>query len=126
MVGPNGQKKEGFTVSSSSFQEGKPMPARFAMRAVDGGQNISPALSWKNAPAGTKSMAVTCIDIHPVAHKWVHWMVINIPVGCTGFPEGASPGKLPRGSKELDNSYGENGYGGPQPPKGSGVHNYMS
>lgn len=125
MVSMNGQEKEVFTVSSSSFQAGKPIPAKFAMRAVEGGQNISPALSWENAPAGTKSIAVSCIDIHPVAHKWVHWMVINIPVACTGFPEGASSGKMPKGSKELDNSYGKNGYGGPQPPKGSGIHNYI-
>jgi hypothetical protein len=31
---------------------------------------------------------------------------------------------MPQGSKELDNSFGWNGYGGPQPPKGSGPHKY--
>ena len=121
----SGQEKEGFTISTSSFQEAKAIPAKFATKAVDGGQNVSPELSWKNAPAGTKAIAVTCIDIHPIAHKWVHWMVINIPAESTGLPEGASPGKMPENSKELNNSFGSKGYGGPQPPKGSGNHTYI-
>jgi hypothetical protein len=125
MVNLFGREKEGFTVSSSSFQEGRAIPAKFAMKAVEGGQNISPELSWKNVPAGTKSIAVTCIDTNPVAHKWVHWIVINITADTTGISEGASPGKMPINSKELKNSYGSEGYGGPQPPKGTGIHNYI-
>ena len=34
--------------------------------------------------------------------------------------------RLPLGSKELLNSYGELGYGGPAPPKGSGMHPYVA
>jgi hypothetical protein len=120
-----GSEKEAFTVSSSSFQAGKSIPAKFAMKAVEGGQNISPELSWKNVPAGTKSIAVTCIDTNPVAHNWVHWIVINIPADITGISEGASPGKMPIASKELKNSYVSEGYGGPQPPRGTGIHNYV-
>lgn len=125
MVNLFGESKESFNVSSSSFQDGKAIPVKFAMDGVDGGQNISPQLSWKNVPPGTKSIAVACIDIHPVAHKWIHWIVINIPADCTGLTEGASPDKMPPNSKELKNSFGDNGYGGPQPPKGSGVHSYI-
>ena len=125
MLSLSGQEKEAFSVSSSSLQSGKEIAARFALKTVSGGQNISPGLSWKNLPAGTKSIAVTCIDIHPLAHKWVHWMVINIPAESTGLPEGSSPGKMPENSKELNNSFGSKGYGGPQPPKGSGNHTYI-
>ncbi len=32
---------------------------------------------------------------------------------------------MPQGSIELKNSFGEIGYGGPQPPKGSGDHPYV-
>lgn len=32
---------------------------------------------------------------------------------------------MPAGSKELYNSYGSLGYGGPEPPKGSGPHPYV-
>ncbi len=120
-----GQDKEGFTVSSSSFQNSKAIPAKLAMKAVEGGQNQSPELSWKNAPQGTKAFAITCIDIHPIAQKWVHWIAIDIPAETLNLPEGASPSKMPKGAIELKNSFGGKGYGGPQPPKGSGVHNYI-
>jgi phosphatidylethanolamine-binding protein (PEBP) family uncharacterized protein len=33
---------------------------------------------------------------------------------------------MPEGSMELYNSYGELGYGGPEPPKGSGRHPYIA
>jgi Raf kinase inhibitor-like YbhB/YbcL family protein len=39
--------------------------------------------------------------------------------------EGASRKKMPRGSVELKNSWGDIGYGGPQPPKGTGDHPYV-
>ncbi len=120
-----GQEKSNLSVSSTSFQDGRGLAAKFAMKAVDGGQNTSPQLSWKDAPQGTKVFAVTCIDIHPIAQKWVHWIVINIPAGTTELSEGASPSKIPAGAKELENSFRNNGYGGPQPPKGSGVHKYV-
>ena len=32
---------------------------------------------------------------------------------------------MPAGVKELYNTYGEPGYGGPEPPKGSGPHPYV-
>jgi len=32
---------------------------------------------------------------------------------------------MPRGSVELKNSFGDIGYGGPQPPSGTGDHPYV-
>jgi phosphatidylethanolamine-binding protein (PEBP) family uncharacterized protein len=32
---------------------------------------------------------------------------------------------MPEGTIELPNSYGETGYGGPMPPRGSGPHEYV-
>jgi hypothetical protein len=65
------------------------------------------------------------VDIHPIAQSWVHWLVINIPLQVTSLEEGASRSRMPAGSKELVNSFGEIGYGGPQPPKGTGDHPYV-
>jgi hypothetical protein len=65
------------------------------------------------------------VDPHPVAQNWVHWLVINIPVNATSIDEGASGKKMPPGSVELKNSFGDIGYGGPQPPKGTGDHPYV-
>jgi Raf kinase inhibitor-like YbhB/YbcL family protein len=62
-----------------------------------------------------------------VAKNWVHWFLIDIPFRERRLSEGASRShQLPSGAKELMNSYGELGYGGPAPPKGSGVHPYVT
>ena len=53
-------------------------------------------------------------------------MVINIPARVTVLEEGASTKKMPPGSVELKNSFGDIGYGGPQPPKGTGDHPYVT
>jgi hypothetical protein len=51
--------------------------------------------------------------------------VINIPKEAASIEEGASKKKMPAGSLELKNSFGDIGYGGPQPPKGTGDHPYV-
>ncbi|OGV52851.1 MAG: hypothetical protein A2X49_09370 [Lentisphaerae bacterium GWF2_52_8] len=95
------------------------------MKKITGGENVSPALSWNNAPAGTKSFALTCVDVHPVARNWVHWMVTGIPASGSSLGEGASGAEMPKASVELKNSFGFAGWGGPQPPPGSGKHKYV-
>lgn len=111
-------------ISSSAFENGKSIPTKYAHPGVMGGKNISLPLSWSDAPAGTQSFALSIVDPHPVARNWIHWFAVNIPGHVASLPEGASGGHMPAGSKELYNSYGELGYGGPEPPKGSGVHPY--
>ena len=118
-------KTDIFTVKSKAFENGKVIPTKYATTSVTGGKNVSIPLSWENAPTGTKSFALTIVDLHPIANNWVHWMVINIPSNTFSIEEGASTtDKMLKGSKELDNTFGWNGYGGPQPPKGSGPHKY--
>ena len=109
---------------STAFQDGKLIPTRNAHRGVTGGQNISFQLDWSDPPPTVQSFALSIIDLHPVAKNWGHWFVVNIPKNITSFAEGASGKNMPSGSKELYNSFGEIGYGGPQPPKGSGPHPY--
>ncbi len=116
---------EPFALASSAFADGKTIPTKYANVGVSGGKNISPPLTWTLPPAGTKSFALACIDRHPIARNWVHWLVLNIPKTATSLAEGASRTKnLPTGSKELNNSFGSLGWGGPQPPPGSGSHKY--
>ena len=111
-------------LGSPAFKNGAAIPARCA-RPAAGGQNVSIPLKWSGAPPGTKSFALSIVDHNPVARMWVHWMVINIPAGRPSLSEGASGRDMPPGSVELANSFGEAGYGGPQPPEGSGPHAYV-
>jgi Raf kinase inhibitor-like YbhB/YbcL family protein len=111
-------------ITSAAFQDGGKIPVIYTMPGV-GGQNVSLPLSWTDPPAGTKSFALSIVDPHPVANNWVHWLVVDLPPSVTALPEGASGHKMPQGAVELLNSYGKSGYGGPQPPKGTGDHPYV-
>jgi Raf kinase inhibitor-like YbhB/YbcL family protein len=111
-------------ISSRSFVTGEPIAARFAMRAIPGGRNLSPQVSVHDVPKGTKSLALTVIDRHRVAKNWIHWLVINIPPSTVEIEDGSSMKSMPAGSVELINTFDFKGYGGPQPPKGSGEHQY--
>ena len=111
-------------ITSSAFKDGEKIPLKYVMPGA-GGQNVSVPLSWANAPAGTKSFALSVVDPHPVANNWVHWLVIDIPAGTTSLVAGASGPGMPAGAQELQNSFGKTGYGGPQPPPGSGDHPYV-
>ena len=111
-------------IISSAFVDGGRVPDQNVMKAI-GGMNLSLPFQWENAPAGTKSFALSIVDPHPVAKNWVHWLVVNIPAGITELKEGASMKNMPAGSRELENSFGDVGYGGPQPPRGTGDHPYV-
>lgn len=114
------------TLASSAYEEGKPIPTKYAYGGVTGGRNISVPFAWRGAPAEAKSFALSIVDPHPVAKNWIHWLVINIPPNTAAVPEDASGKRMPEGSLELYNSYGTLGYGGPEPPKGSGRHPYVA
>ncbi len=111
-------------ISSKAFKEMERIPDRHVMPAA-GGENVSIPLAWTDPPKGTGSFAVTIVDPHPIANDWIHWMVINIPPHVRSLDEGASGHSMPSGAVELMNSFGKRGYGGPQPPKGTGEHPYV-
>jgi Raf kinase inhibitor-like YbhB/YbcL family protein len=115
---------ETMEISSTAFKDGERIPIQYVMPGA-GGKNISIPLVWKNVPTGTKSFCLSIVDPHPVAQNWVHWLVINIPPQVTSIEDGASKKKMPKGSVELKSSFGDVGYGGPQPPKGTGDHPYV-
>jgi Raf kinase inhibitor-like YbhB/YbcL family protein len=111
-------------LTSSAFPDKGKIPQQYVMPGA-GGKNISLPLSWSGAPAGTKSFALSVVDPHPVARNWVHWLLINLPAETTSLAEGASGKKMPAGAVELKSSFGDLGYGGPQPPRGTGDHPYV-
>lgn len=112
-----------FELTSSAFENNGRIDDKYTKSNV----NTSIPLSWRDAPKGTESFAVFMVDLHPVANNWVHWIVVDIPSNAVLIEEGASgTEKLPKGSRELNNSFSSKGYGGPQPPKGSGDHEYKT
>jgi Raf kinase inhibitor-like YbhB/YbcL family protein len=124
----------GFSIDSPELKNG-----RFEMKHIANGfgctgGNISPAITWRNAPAGTQSFALVMHD--PDAPTSVggftHWVVMNIPASATGLPQGAGNGKLPAPALGASNGFdntgvtGVNGnYGGPCPPEGDKPHRYV-
>ena len=98
---------------SSAFGDRQPIPPKYAKK----GENVSPPLSWENAPQGTKSFALSVVDKLSFTRYYVHWLVCDIGADVTSLKEGASgDAQMPAGSKELK------AYVGPFPP--SGTHNY--
>ena len=50
-------------IHSDSFEHRQPIPAEFALGAPGGfGGNRNPHLAWDDAPAGTRSFALLCVD----------------------------------------------------------------
>lgn len=112
-------------VESPAYTDLSKMPARFATIQVGGGRGVSVPLEWGDEPAGTRSFLIEMVDHHPVARGWVHWLVADVPGSVHAIGEGASgTPAMPQGALELPNTGGRIGYGGMQPPIGSGVHDY--
>lgn len=93
------------------------------------GENISPQLSWENAPEGTKSFAVTMYDPDaPTGSGFWHWVVFDIPASVTELKSDAgnlSKNLAPAGCIQSKTDFGQTGYGGPCPPEGHGFHQYI-
>jgi Raf kinase inhibitor-like YbhB/YbcL family protein len=100
-----------FTLSSPAFENNTNIPSKFTCDA--GMQNPSPALSWKDAPAGTKSFALIMHDPDaPLAGGFTHWVLFDIPAATTSLPEGFQPGSV---GISGNSGFRRAGYGGPCP-----------
>jgi hypothetical protein len=132
-----------FTLTSAAFVESAVIPTRH----TGDGENLSPPLQWRGAPAGTQSFALVMVDpdvpwgetvavygempppgTQP-ADFFIHWIVTGIPASTTSLADGASPGNMPAGTLEPANSFAlfggaANQYGGPAPPPGTKAHAY--
>lgn len=107
-----------FSLSSPAFNNNANIPAKYTCDA--GAQNPSPALSWTDAPAGTKSFVLIMHDPDaPMAGGFTHWVLFDIPATTNQLPEGFQPGSV---GVSGNSGFRRAGYGGPCPP--SGVHHY--
>jgi Raf kinase inhibitor-like YbhB/YbcL family protein len=124
-----------FTISSPDLKSGE-FANKHVLNGFDcKGENISPALEWRNLPAGTKSLALQVYDPDaPTGSGFWHWAVYNIPPTATGLPQGAGnpASRLPAGAFGGNTDFldtgatgGNGNYGGPCPPVGDKPHRYI-
>jgi Raf kinase inhibitor-like YbhB/YbcL family protein len=108
-------------IFSSAFTHGDRIPQQFTCE----GQDISPELSWSDAPKAAKSLVLIVHDPDaPRVNGFVHWLVYNIPPTVNHLRENA--GKNASAEQigvQGRNDAGKTGYMGPCPPSGS--HRYF-
>ena len=106
-------------IHSDSFANGNPIPAEYAMGQPDGfAGNRNPHLAWDEAPAGTRSFALLCIDpdaptgpetvgrddleipVEQPRADFIHWAMIDIASDVRSIEAGScSDGITPKGKR---------------------------
>ena len=111
------------TLATAAFPDGGVIPDRY----TQAGEQVSPALTWTNVPAGTVSFVLNMRDPDVARNKTsedqVHWVLWNIPGTATGLPEGVPKGPvLADGSQQISASGPV--YRGPGAPATGPRHHY--
>jgi Raf kinase inhibitor-like YbhB/YbcL family protein len=102
-------------LKSRDFEHNSNIPSEFTCD----GRDVSPQLSWEDAPDEAKSFALSITDPDAPMGTWIHWLVYDIPKGVRSIDKGS----VPAGAKQAENDWGRREYGGPCPP--SGTHRYF-
>ena len=109
-------------LSSQNMTDGQPLAEEFAFGRIDPASHVAladnrnPHLAWDDAPAGTQSFVITCIDPDVPTKpddvnqegrqvpadlprtEFVHWLIADIPADVMEIAAGAcSDGVTPRG-----------------------------
>ena len=117
-----------FELKSPDIQPGRPLAEAQVFEGFGcHGGNLSPALSWDKAPAGTRSFALTVYDPDaPTGSGWWHWVVYNLPATTQALARGIGKGaELPSGALSGRTDFGGSGFGGACPPVGDKPHRYI-
>ena len=110
-----------FTLTSSAFTEGAPIPAKHTCDGAD----VSPPLAWSGAPSGAAAFALIMDDPDAPAGTWVHWVLYDLPARSSALAENvAKTEALKDGAVQGRNDFPRTGYGGPCPPPGK-PHRYF-
>src|SRR5437764_109380 len=100
-------------LTSASFEQGTEIPVLY----TSDGDNISPELSWRDAPAQTKTFVLIMHDPDaPRPGGFTHWVVYNIPPETGHIDEGVPDTERVSGlGMQGKNDGGKIGYIGPAP-----------
>jgi Raf kinase inhibitor-like YbhB/YbcL family protein len=109
------------SLTSPAFADGANIPSKFT---CDAGQTSpSPALGWKDAPAGTKSFVLILHDPDvPMPGGFTHWVLFDVPATTMELPEGFQPGSV---GVSGNTGMRRQGYMGPCPPTGAHHYHFM-
>jgi len=110
-------------LTTTAFPDGGVIPDKY----TQAGEQVSPALTWTNVPAGTVSFVLNMRDPDVARNKGsedqVHWLVRGIPGTAKGLTEGQPKGPtLPDGSQQI--SATGQVYRGPGAPAAGPRHHY--
>jgi Raf kinase inhibitor-like YbhB/YbcL family protein len=115
-----GGRAMSFALKTTAFTDGGAIPKKYTCDGAD----VSPALNWNDAPAGTQSFALIADDPDAPVGTWTHWIIWNIPAKTTALSEAmAKVGESGDGARQGSNDFKRIGYGGPCPPPGK-AHRY--
>jgi len=116
---------DAFTIKIDGISNGQPIPVKFAFCApcaenhLKMSTNISPAITWSNAPEGSKSFAIICVDPDVPSQPddvnqegreipadlprvdFYHWVLVDIDGTSTGLEEGADSDCITAKGKAL-------------------------
>lgn len=107
------------TLTSSAFADGESIPSKYARD----GENLFPPLQWSGAPDDVQSYILVVEDPDAPSGTFRHCAIYNIPADRTGLPQSVDTG--PDAALNYGrNDFGSQGYDGPEPPVGHGIHHY--
>jgi Raf kinase inhibitor-like YbhB/YbcL family protein len=123
-----------FSIEVSGFREGEAIPGQYAfcipadVGHVTLAPNKNPRVAWRDAPEGTRSFVVLCVDsdaptVPDTVNKegetvpavlaraeFSHWVLVDIPASTTEIAEGAdSDGVTPHGKEVGPTPHGVRG-----------------
>ena len=108
-------------LKTEAFPQGGTIPKHYTCEGAD----ASPALSWSQPPASTRSFVLMVDDPDTPAGDWVHWVAYNLPASARHLPESVPPGQtIASGGEQGLNDFPSMGYRGPCPPPGR-PHRYF-
>jgi Raf kinase inhibitor-like YbhB/YbcL family protein len=109
--------EERMQLTSPAFKDNDNIPDQYTCK----GQNVSPPLNIFNVRKNAKSLALIMHDPDAPSGDFVHWLIWDMQPGTHSLRANSTP----IGAMQGATSFGQNIYGGPCPPSGSGTHRYI-
>jgi len=115
---------QNMTLTTTAWPDGGMIPLRY----TQAGPEVSPAIQWSAAPAGTASFVLVLHDADSLVNNstddLLHWMLWNIPGTATAIAQGRPDGfELQDGTRQI--SVSGSRYRGPGASATGPMHHYV-